>query len=49
LLAKYKRMLWEVNVWAILEYEYGWNPTWYRANHDDSIVRIPDNAILSIT
>ena len=35
------RLLWEVNIWSILEHEYGWNPTWYHANHDDSILRFP--------
>lgn len=34
-------MLWEVNVWSILEKEYGWNPSWYKAGHDDSIVNVP--------
>jgi hypothetical protein len=36
-----KTLVWEVNIWAIFEARYGWRPTWYKANHDDSIVRIP--------
>ena len=31
---------WEVNVWALLE-TMGWTPTWYKADHDDSMVWIP--------
>ena len=34
-------LTWEVNVWALLENEYGWRPQWYKADHDDSIVRVP--------
>ena len=35
-------MTWEVNFWAYLEWKVDeWNPIWYAANHDDSIVRIP--------
>jgi len=35
--------LWEVNVWSILEHDYGFKPTWYHAGHDDSIIRFPTN------
>ena len=35
--------LWEVNVWSILEHDYGCKPTWYYAGHDDSIIRFPTN------
>lgn len=34
-------LTWEVNLWALLENEYGWRPQWYKADHDDSIVRVP--------
>ena len=34
-------LTWEVNVWHILESKFGWNPTWYNAGHNDSIIRIP--------
>ena len=33
--------LWEVNVWSILEHDYGFTPTWYYADHNDSIIRFP--------
>ena len=35
--------LWEVNYWAWLEHETGWNSGWYAADHDDSIIRIPSH------
>jgi hypothetical protein len=34
-------LLWEVNIWTILEEEYEWTPTWFHADHNDTIVRIP--------
>jgi hypothetical protein len=34
--------LWEVNIWTILEAEYGWLPTWYKADHNDTIFYIPE-------
>jgi hypothetical protein len=30
---------WEVNVWHYLEIHEGFSPTWYAADHNDSIVR----------
>lgn len=33
-------LTWEVNVWAQLE-PLGWSPTWYKADHNDSILDIP--------
>jgi len=33
-------LAWEVNVWAQFEYE-GWNPIWYKGDHDDSILDVP--------
>jgi hypothetical protein len=33
-------LAWEVNVWAQFEDE-GWNPVWYRADHNDSILDVP--------
>lgn len=33
-------LTWEVNVWAHLE-TLGWSPTWYKADHNDSILNIP--------
>ena len=37
---KLPTLTWEVNVWAHLE-SVGWSPTWYKADHDDSIVWTP--------
>jgi len=34
------KLTWEVNVWALFE-PYQWNPSWYLADHNDSIVHIP--------
>lgn len=42
------RILWEVNIWSILENEYGWTPSWYRANHDDSIIRFTTNRLRAV-
>lgn len=33
-------LTWEVNVWAHME-QQGWTPTWYKADHDDSILNVP--------
>lgn len=37
------RLVWEVNFWAWLDWKHGdeWLHTWYSADHNDSIVRIP--------
>lgn len=34
-------LVWEVNYWAWLETNKNFNPIWYCADHDDSIVKIP--------
>ena len=34
---------WEVNFWAWLERYKGWRPSWYAADHNDSIIRLPRN------
>jgi hypothetical protein len=34
-------LTWEVNQWAVFENEYAWRPQWFKADHDDSIVRVP--------
>jgi hypothetical protein len=36
-----KKLVWEVNFWAWLEVNIVWMPTWYSADHDDSIIKIP--------
>ena len=38
----HRKLVWEVNFWAWLEYNRGWRPTFYKADHDDSIVTALD-------
>ena len=35
-------LVWEVNYWCWLETNKNFNPIWYQADHDDSIVNIPE-------
>jgi hypothetical protein len=44
-----QRMIWETNIWSLLEEHYGWRPSWYKADHDDSIVQIPKEFFLKKT
>jgi len=37
-------LTWEVNMWAWLEHKEEIHPTWIKADHNDSIVRIPGSA-----
>jgi hypothetical protein len=39
-LKEYGTFTWEVNFWAWLEYTGDWYPTWYRGDHNDSILNI---------
>ena len=39
-----KGLSWEVNVWALYEYAYGLQCTWFKADHNDSIVKLPLSA-----
>ena len=42
LIMKYGILTWEVNFWAWLEtMDPKWNPIWYAADHNDTIVNIP--------
>jgi hypothetical protein len=41
-----KRMIWEVNFWALLEYQGHWSPTWYSADHNDSIIYVPSDSYI---
>jgi hypothetical protein len=41
-----KKLVWEVNFWAWLEANTDWAPTWYKADHNDSIVHIPDACLI---
>lgn len=38
IIQKRNTLLWEVNIWTIMEVEYDWNPTWLSANHDQTIL-----------
>lgn len=41
-LREHRVLVWEVNFWAWMETNApDWKATWYRSNHDDSIVDIP--------
>ena len=40
-LREHRHMVWEVNYWAWLEGTKGWSPTWYCADHNDSIFCLP--------
>ena len=35
----YKKLVWEVNFWAWLEMNSDWHPDYYKADHNDSIIR----------
>ena len=37
------RVVWEVNIWALAEKYHGFAPTWYKADHNDTIIRIPQS------
>lgn len=39
-LEKYRVLPWEVNFWAYLESAHGWNPTWYKGDHNDTMVHV---------
>ena len=40
-------ILWEVNLWAWLEYNCNWLVDTYNANHNDTILTIPNNLIVN--
>jgi len=35
-------LTWEVNYWAWLETHTHWKPQWYQADHNDTLVRVPN-------
>jgi hypothetical protein len=35
-------MVWEVNVWSAMVYDINWKPSWYKDDHNDSIIAIPE-------
>lgn len=36
-----KRIVWEVNTWAIAEKHYGLKPFWFKVDHNDTIIQVP--------
>jgi len=40
IIEKQKKIVWEVNIWAIMEVEYGWRPEWFAGDHNDTILNI---------
>jgi hypothetical protein len=49
-LEKYNTLIWDFNFWSYLELTTGWSPTWYKADHNDSIFYIcPDNHVSSLS
>lgn len=36
---------WEVNIWASMEIEERWNPSVYMANHNDSMIVVPNEYV----
>ena len=42
-LQSFQTMVWDVNFWAWLESnpDIDWNPLWYKADHNDSLIQIP--------
>lgn len=47
----YKKLVWEVNFWAWLEVNSDWHPEYYKADHDDSIIRAisPSNYTMNLS
>ncbi len=43
ILKESKKIIWEANIWAILELYYGLEIDWYLADHNDSIIALPKN------
>lgn len=41
ILTLHKKLVWEVNVWDYIERTMEWNPTWYKADNDDTIFDMP--------
>jgi hypothetical protein len=41
-----KKLVWEVNIWAWLEANTEWKPQWYDSDHNDRIIKLPDNIFL---
>jgi hypothetical protein len=41
ILQTHKCLVWEVNTWAYLETTTSWSPSWWKADHNDSIIMLP--------
>jgi hypothetical protein len=41
ILQKHKSLVWEVNTWAYMENTTSWTPSWWKADHNDSIIMLP--------
>lgn len=46
IVAEHGCLPWEVNIWHTMELTTDWTPTWFLANHDDTILQIPSSAFL---
>lgn len=42
ILRRHGGLTWEVNLWSELENTTSWRPRWYKADHNDSILQIPN-------
>jgi hypothetical protein len=42
-----KILSWEVNIWAIFEKYYNWKPIWYLADHNDSMLNLASNSVIT--
>jgi hypothetical protein len=38
---EYKKIVWEVNFWTWLECTQNWNPIWFMADHNDTMIQLP--------
>lgn len=41
ILQEKKRMIWETNLWSLLEADHNWSPNWFKADHNDSMLFLP--------
>ena len=46
IISKANRMTWETNIWHLMELDLGWQPNWFKADHNDSICRIPQEFLI---
>jgi hypothetical protein len=45
-LLEHKTLIWETNFWAYCEQQGWFQPTWFFADHNDSIIRVPEEYFL---